>query len=448
MTLRTRLAVAVAVLVAGAIALSGVLTVVTARRELTSEVDDFLRVRVESLRAVEDLAESREGRPFRPPGRVFFDQADAVTQLLGPGGGVALAGQIALPVDDIDVAIADHAAASRIRSVSVDGIDYRVITSPIGRVGAIQIGRDLSEVDNALEGLTRRTIVLGVIGAGLAAVVAWLLAARLSRPVARLTSAAEHVAATQDLAATIDVEGSDEVARLAGSFNTMLQALDTSRRQQHRLVMDASHELRTPLTGIRTNIELLQRARSLPAEERDEVLAAVGSEVVELTALVSELVDLATESSRPEEPIHQVDVSTVVSDVVERFRRRSGREIVIDSKDSVIAAMRVGAIDRAVSNLVDNAIKFSPDASPVEIAVAGRRVTVRDHGEGIAPADRPHIFDRFYRSTDTRTMPGSGLGLSIVAEIVRGHGGEVFVADPDEGPGIIVGFELGQPPSY
>jgi two-component system sensor histidine kinase MprB len=442
MTLRTRLTVAVAVLVAASIAVSGALTVVTARGELVDEVDDFLRRRVDSLLVVDDLADDRRGRPIRPSA-LFFDQADAVTQVIGPDGSLRLEGQILLPIDDADTVIAARAGApSRIRTVEVDGVGYRMITASLRGGGALQVARDFTEVQDALGGLTRRTIALVIVGSALAALVAWLLASRLSRPVAALTRAAEHVADTQDLSASIHIDDTGEVGRLAGSFNTMLRALDTSRRQQHRLVMDASHELRTPLTSLRTNVDLLRRASKLPDEDRAEIVDAVSDEVDELTSLVTELVELATESSRPEEPVVDVDLGRLAADVAERFRRRSGRSVSVTASGAAVVGVRVSALDRALSNLVDNALKFSPADSPVDIGVEGSKVLVRDRGPGIPLSDRDHVFDRFYRSTATRSLPGSGLGLAIVGEIVSGHGGRVFVEDPAEGPGVIVGFEL------
>ncbi len=444
MTLRSRLTVAVAVAVAVAIALSGLLTVLSARGELNGEVDMFLRRRVDTLQSLDASLADRQGRPIRPPGPLFFDQADAVTQILDPAGSVRVSGQVALPVDDRDVAIAGARMPSTIHSVTVGGIAYRMMTAPLRSGGAVQVARDTSEIDAAISGLTRRAIVFGVIGAGLAALVAWLLASRLTRPVAQLTSAAEHVARTQDLSASIEVSGSDEVGRLASSFNTMLAALETSRRQQHRLVTDASHELRTPLTSLRTNVELLLRAPSMADPQRAEILGAVNEEVDELASLVTELVDLATESSRPEEPLVETDLGVLVHEVAERFRRRSGRDIRVEATTASVVPLRAAAIDRAVSNLIDNAVKFAPAATVVDVTVTGHRVSVRDRGEGIAVADRAHVFDRFFRSTRARTLPGSGLGLAIVAEIVERHGGTVFADAPaDGGSGAVVGFDLG-----
>lgn len=254
--------------------------------------------------------------------------------------------------------------------------------------------------------------------------------------------AAEHVARTQDLSATIEVRGDDEVGRLATSFNTMLGALQTSRQQQQRLVMDASHELRTPLTSLRTNIDLLRRAKSMSADGSEEVMQDVSRELDELSVLVAELVELSTSSRRPEEPIGLIDLELLASNVAERSERRLGRTVHVTTKNTLELHGHASLVERAVWNLVENVVKFSRPGSEVDLEVNGGRVQVRSRGPGIAEADRMLIFDRFYRAIETRSEPGSGLGLSIVADIVAAHNGRTFVEEPLDGPGAIVGFEI------
>ena len=451
MSLRSRLALSVALLVAVAIGLSGGLTVLNAQNELRNEVDDFLTDRAGQLvpfaPGLERLVGGRPGGPGREIGRDFLDRPDAVTQVLDESGEVLLAGDPGLPVSADDQRIADARSGTEqrrpfLRTVEVDGARYRVITAPVRSGGAVMIARDLAEVDDVVSGLARRTVALGLIGAGVAALIAWWLASRLTRPIGELTAAAGHVAATQDLSASIPRSGDDEVGRLAASFNTMLEALDTSRRQQQRLVMDASHELRTPLTSLRTNVDLLRRGGDRDPAIRGEILADVGGELDELTALVGELVELATSSRRPDEPLERVGLAEVVESVAERARRRSGRSIdVIVDRPAQVSGRR-SLLERAVSNLVDNAVKFSPADEPVTISVIGGEVSVRDHGPGIADEDLPHVFDRFYRAVATRSTPGSGLGLAIVHDVVTDHGGEVFAATAHDDAGAVVGFRL------
>ena len=380
-----------------------------------------------------------------PFGAGRFSEDDAIAQVVVPDGSVFALTDIELPVDLDDVDEVIRTGEPVLANVDVDGIEHRVLTTDLpGVEAAVMIGRDISEVNAALDGLTRRALITGAIGAVVAAIAGWVVGGRLSRPVRDLTLAAEHVAVTQDLAAPIGASGgNDEVGRLSRSFDTMLTALDTSRRQQQRLVMDASHELRTPLTSIRTNIDLLRRARSLDEDERTQVLDDVGRELDELGTLVAELVELSTSSRRPDEPVTAVDLGVAAEEVVARARRRFGRDVELTTNGAATVDGRRSLLDRAIWNLVDNAAKFSPEGSTIDVHVVGGTVLVRDRGPGIAPEDRDQVFDRFYRSAAARSAPGSGLGLSIVADIVDAHGGSCFVREPDDDAGgAIVGFDV------
>ncbi len=252
----------------------------------------------------------------------------------------------------------------------------------------------------------------------------WAFARRLVRPIEHLRDAAERIARTQDLDAPVPETGGGEVGSLATSFSTMVDALAVSKRQQQQLVTDASHELRTPLTSLRTNAELLDRAGQLDADQQARAVQGIRLEVNELTDLVSELVELATDRG-DDESAEDVSLRALADDVAERARRRTGREItVVDDGHPGTVFVRPHMADRALANLVDNAAKYSP--GPIEIVITGRRVEVRDEGPGIAPEDQPHVFDRFYRSATARTEPGSGLGLAIVQQIIERHGGTVW----------------------
>lgn len=307
----------------------------------------------------------------------------------------------------------------------------------------MQIARDLSEVRAAVSGMVRSFLLLGLAAIAAGILLGWGLASRLTKPITRLSKAAKHVAKTQDLQAYIDLDDGDlEVRALANSFNVMLQALSKSRQQQRRLVADASHELRTPLTSLRTNIEVLSRSKTITADERASIIDDLQSEIKDLSLLVEEIVELATAKSRKEEEFAEIDLSEIALDVVEKFQRRSGRNIQLTSSGNSIRYVQGSGIDRAVSNLIDNAIKFSPENSTVIVSVVDGRLSVRDFGLGIDDKDGPHLFDRFFRSVEARDLPGSGLGLSIVQEIIKAHGGEVFVEKPKDGVGTIVGFSI------
>ncbi len=356
----------------------------------------------------------------------------------------------ALPIDDDDL---EQAAADdddgdldsvHLHTVSVDGNDYRVITIPWGTNGALQAARDLDDVSEVLAGMRWRLILAGLGATILAMAVGWFVAARISRPIRRLSAVAEQVTSTRDLTLPVPVSGTGEVADLGRSFSTMMTALSTSLDQQQRLISDASHELRTPLTALRTNVEALEMFDTIPESERREMLSDIRVEVEELSHLTAELVDLATDQNPVDEPITTVDLVAVAREVAQRAARRSGRAITVNDLGGNPVDGRVGSLQRAVSNLVENAVKYSPEGTSVEIDVDGGSVRVRDHGPGIDDVDRPHVFERFYRAIGTRALPGSGLGLAIVAKAAVEHGGTTFVANAPDG-GAIVGFDIPTP---
>jgi len=417
-----------------------------AQRELHQEVDQFLERRAhavaEVLQRPADLALQRErgARPFI--GRIPLADFDAHIQILNRDGRPIFAiSNVRLPVAAEDGQIAEGAGESARRTVRLDGQRYRIVTAPLGGNGAVQVARDLGETDRVLNDLLRRTIPLGMILAAAAAAMAWLLARRALRPVEQLTRAAEHVAQTQELAGTIEVTRDDEVGQLARSFNSMLEALQASRRQQQQLVTDAGHELRTPLTSIRANIEILQRAGEPDEAERERIFVDVNTEIRELSELVRELVELAGDAGAGDEPASLLDLAELADDAADRARRRTGREVTTEMVGDCTIRGRPGALERAIDNLVGNAAKFSPADTPIRIRSEGGRLEVHDSGPGISPADRPLVFERFYRTEDARSAPGSGLGLAIVKQIIERHAGRVF-ADSSPAGGAAVGFEL------
>jgi two-component system, OmpR family, sensor histidine kinase MprB len=357
---------------------------------------------------------------------------------------VCIRGGIDLPVSDIDRDIARHGGEARLRTVTVKGTHYRILTIPWRAGGALQSARSLAETESVLASLRLRLFLLSLAGIVAAALLGWAFARRLVRPIEHLRDAAERIARTQDLDAPVPETGGGEVGSLAASFSTMVDALAVSKRQQQQLVTDASHELRTPLTSLRTNAELLDRSGQLDAEQRARAVQGIRLEVNELTDLVSELVELATDRGDDETP-EGVGLRALADDIADRARRRTGRDItVVGDGHAGTVFVRPHMAERALTNLVDNAAKYSRGA--IEIVITGCRVEVRDDGPGIAPEDQPHVFDRFYRSATARTEPGSGLGLAIVKQIIERHNGTVWAETRDEG-GAVVGFELPPAPS-
>ena len=448
MSLRLRLALIVAVIFAVVVVGCVYAAHLSASHELRAETDRFLQSRADDprLQAGFRFNPNNPGGQFQlpntnddntqPPQRRFV-QPDVVVQTINTDGTVRTASTPRLPVDNRDAALAGTSEPPRLRTVTVDGTPYRVITVHTPD-GAVQLARSIKETDDVLSSLDIRLLLIALGGTAMAALLAWLIARRIVRPIEQLTGATEAVAATQDLEREITVERRDELGRLATSFNTMLVALRTSREQQKRLVMDVSHELRTPLTALRTNIEVLQRNTALDDTQRAEMLGEVENELHELGDLVAELVDLATDA-RTEEPMQRVDLAELADRAVTRFRRRTGREITLTVDGQTEVTARPGAIERAISNLVENACKFS--TAPVEVRVDGHRVDIADRGPGIATEDREHVFDRFYRATNARTMPGSGLGLSIVKQIADLHAGSIELL-PRDGGGTIARLTL------
>ena len=441
MSLRWRLLAVFAVLGALAIGAANVTAWLSTSNELRGEVDDFL------VQRGNEILEGRRQLPQGPggfgnggpPGTPGTFAPDVVTQVLDENGAIEQSVGQALPVDDADRAVAAGTDDARLSTVSVDGVELRVLTVHLRGGGAVQIARELTETDDVLTALAGRLALITLTGAALAGLVGWLVARRITGPVRALADTAEQVAATQDLTTPIPVQGDDEVGRLARSFNTMLGALSDSRRQQQQLIQDASHELRTPLTSLRTSAELLERGPDIDPDERDRLLAVVASESKELSELVTELVDLATEQ-RAAAPYTEVALDEIVGRAVRQSRDRTGREIALSTAPALVAGDAV-LLERVVRNLLDNADKFSPAGTPVEVTLvtagAAARLVVADHGPGIPAEDQERVFDRFYRSAATRTLPGSGLGLAIVAQVVDAHGGEVRAGGRDGGGAVL-----------
>ncbi|HMQ26711.1 MAG TPA: HAMP domain-containing sensor histidine kinase, partial [Acidimicrobiales bacterium] len=454
MTLRARLAVVVAGAVAAAIVVAVGVAWVATHHSLRSEIDDALSdraVALAALPAVQDYVQrdlqgaSRPGVPRRDvPGiRAALIQDLSIQLLTVDGRTLSLAGS-PMPVRPVDRAIVSAGVGSAERNARVEGSHFRVVTQAVEGGGAVQVGRAVDGTDRTLRSLAVVLVTTALVGVLAAALLGLIVAKRALRPLDHLSDAAERVARDQDLTAPLPpATADDEVGRLTRSFNTMLAALATSRAQQQRLVHDASHELRTPLTSLRTTIELLRRAdRSpdddLPADQRTELYDHALDELDELTLLSSELVELATDARSGDEPVRPVALGEVAEAVAARARRRTGRQVVVAADSSAVSG-RPAAIERAVSNLVDNAGKWSPPGTPIEVDVTDGVVRVRDHGPGIPLEDRDRVFERFARGRDAQSVPGSGLGLAIVRQVAVDHGGWAWIEEPEDGgPGTVV----------
>jgi two-component system, OmpR family, sensor histidine kinase MprB len=435
-----RIALASATGVALAVVLASGLVYVVAKGQLRAPVDETLARRQTQILLRPPLAQvPLAGGEIGLTIQAEFGEA-GYTQLVTADGrsGIPVRQEVTLPIDDRVLAVAEGTDPAFWSDAEVEGEHLRIFTFNGDPGLAWQVARPLTEVDQSLQRLGALLLLIAVGGIALAAVLGLLISRTALAPVTRLTETAERVSVTGDLSERIDVaEGSDELSRLATSFNTMLGALEDSTRAQRQLVADASHELRTPLTSLRTNIEVLAANRDLPDEDRNRLLSDVVEQLEEMTTLISELIELARAEQQSVEP-EDLRLDLLTSDAIERVRRnRPGVAFSTRLEESVVRGVPA-TLERAIGNLLDNAAKWSPPGSTVEVEVSDGSVAVRDHGPGIADEDLPYIFNRFYRARSARGMPGSGLGLAIVRQVAEAHGGEVRAERANGGGTLMV----------
>jgi two-component system sensor histidine kinase MprB len=337
-------------------------------------------------------------------------------------------------------AVAAGKRASFLSDATAGGTHVRVLTERVGGGGVVQVAFPLTDVDRTLSHLELLLAIVSLGGIALASALGLLVSKAALVPVRRLTSAAERVTDTRDLRHRMEATDDGELGRLAASFNTMLAALERSQVAQRQLVSDASHELRTPLTSIRANLDALAVGERLTKHERARAIAAARAQLAELTVLVGDLVDLSkTEVDAVEVEAVRLDLAT--AEAIERARVHAPDwRFELHALPCLVAAAPA-RLDRAIANLLDNAVKWGPPGGPVEVLVRDGRLDVRDHGPGIDPEDLPHVFDRFYRARGSRGLPGSGLGLAIVRQVAETHGGNARAAN-DSGGGARLTLEL------
>lgn len=441
-TARLSLALRVAILttlsVAMTLAAVSAIVYVTVAAEFKSSLDDSMLRRANDAVAADYVPSEKN------------DAEDALT---GVKAFVVRGGELFAPAADRDFPFDHHEVAVSIgteersmRTVKYKGISYRVVAVSASPGVALVLAQPMESIERALDRLKVILLLSSAAGVALAGIAGWAVAANGLRPVRRLTAATEHVARTQELTPiAVSGSGSDELARLTTSFNSMLQALDASQHRQRQLVADAGHELRTPLTSLRTNIELIGQAadnvdRSLSTDERHEIMGDVRSQLEEMTTLVGDLVELARDEPMRRDP-EPLDFADVVAQSVHRVRLRAPNVTFDVVLKPWMVFGEAQLLERAVTNLLDNAAKWSPNGSVVQVRLDDGTLTVADQGPGIDAADLPHVFDRFYRSSEARTLPGSGLGLSIVRRAADRHGGIVEATIGAEG-GTLFTFTL------
>ena len=434
MTFRTRLALASAVAVAAAIAVASLVSYGLVRAQLRSSIDDALRARARHVQVPADGSLGDFGLPDP-----LLGGAGGYAQLVTASGGVFRRPDARIPLPSEGARrVAAGTRDPFFEDATVADTHVRILTVQYAPGIAVQIARPLDEVDRTLNRLAGYLTAISAGGIVLGALLGLLVSRTAVSPVRRLTETAEHVTATRDLSQRIETPGKDELGRLADSFNSMLSALDDSLRSQTQLIADASHELRTPLTSLRTNVEVLQRGTELPEDERARILAEIRCQAEELTELLGDLLDLSRSEEVQPEP---VQLDEVVASAIDRTRRSSNGVGFNTRLEPTTIAGVPNRLERAIANLLENAVKWSPEGGKVDVELEGGELLVRDHGPGIDPEDLDRVFDRFYRAPAARSVPGSGLGLAIVRQVVDEHGGSVSAENaPDGGARFRVRF--------
>ena len=323
------------------------------------------------------------------------------------------------------------------------GTHLRVLTLGTGARGAVTVALPLTQVDGELHHILLILVLVGVAGIALAVLLGALVARTALTPIARFARRTEQLTGDPDLSRRLEVSGRDELARLAASFNATLEELERSSAAQRHLIADAGHELRTPIASLRANIQVLQDAARLAPEDREALRRDIIDELDELTALVSDVAELARGSRDGELAADDVRLDEIVAGAVERTRRRCDLNFEVSLQPTVVRGAGE-RINRAVTNLLDNARKWSPPGGLVEVRLRDGVLCVRDQGPGFEEADLPHVFERFYRADAARGLPGSGLGLAIVRQAAEAHHGFVR-ADNAPGGGARIEVSFGVP---
>ena len=446
MSLRRRIGVIAAASVAVAVLIAALVCYVVVRDQLRSQVDSALRQQEAVIRESGTLPSPLPGIPASAGGPAQYAQI-----VLANGGRPLSAGQgnITIPVSSRDREIAQSQSGSFMSDVYVGHDHLRVLTfaalfhfDGVTVPAALQLARPLNGIDRVLSNLRVVLLLVFLGGIVLAAGLGRLAARRALAPLAEVAQAAQHIGETDDLSNRIRVHADDEVGRLAIRFNSMLDRLEGSRaeldesvRAQRQLVADASHELRTPVTSLRTNVEVLLAGGELDPEDRQRLLADVVEQSEELTALVTDLIELAR-GDQPGYATEDVRLDAIAAESIARLHRNSPQIQVHSHLQPVTLDGVPARLERAINNLLDNAARHSPPGGVIEVTVDGDGVHVRDHGTGVDEQDLPYVFDRFFRGTNSRGRQGSGLGLAIVRQVTEQHGGTATAANAPDGGAV------------
>ncbi len=362
-------------------------------------------------------------------------------------------------VEPIDIEIASEEESAQFSNRVIAGRRYRFLTAPVqarkdntGRLArlsksnggpglAIVIGHDVGAMNTQLERLSFGFVLLGLLGIALSAVAALVAVRAGTRSLTELHEITSSFSARGESMRSVPITGPPDIARLSMSFNTMLDSLRESRASQQRMIDDAAHELRTPLTSMQTNLDILARARGLSDSERTEITDALLNQFHELRALVDDLGILAEQHTHVPQDFRMVDLRDISCRAMERAQRRTTSVQLQAQFESFSVLAQPELLERAIVNVLDNAIKFSPADSLVTVSLRDGILSIADQGPGVPEHERHRVFDRFWRSDETRSTSGSGLGLAIVSDIVREHRGSVELTE-NAGGGSLVSIRL------
>jgi two-component system sensor histidine kinase MprB len=447
MSLRRRIAGAAALSVAGAAIAVAVIGYVTTRSHLIGEVHGELRARAEQFLGPHRGLGGPGGGPaagqrqpadrpgFQVPGPPALGGAGGYFQVVEPNGSVAFGGE--LPVTQRVLSIARTGSGSFFSDARVRGTHVEIYTVwDADDHHVVQVALPLTADDSVLNGLLLPYGLLIGGGVLLAVLLGLAISRSALRPIDRFVRQTEDVTSSLDRPARLEEAGAVELRRLAASFNETLDALERSIEAQRQLVADASHELRTPIAALRSNIQIFLESDRLPEEDRVGLQQSILAELDELTQVVADVLELAR-GSTPTSRHESIELDTLVREAVERtLRRASDLRFDLRLEPTVIAG-DPDRVNRAVTNLVDNARKWSPPDGEIEITLDGGVLSVRDHGPGFNERDLPHVFDRFFRADGARRMPGSGLGLAIVKQAAEAGGGRAEASNSDGGGALV-----------
>ncbi len=443
MPLRRRISLVAATTVAFAVAIAVVVCFIAVRDQMVGQIDSELRSQANSGQGQPNPANDYPNLSANAGGPTPYGRVVWTTGRTSPIQGMA---DLQFPQTAVAERVASGQSGPYLTDVWVDGAHLRMYTfrAVVGDQGyvAVQLARPLAAVDNVLS--TLKWILLGVfmLVVALAAILARLATRRVLKPLAEVTATAQLIGETDDLSQRIDVHEDDEVGQLAGSFNEMLERLESSRAEldssvtaQRQLVADASHELRTPVTSLRTNVEVLLSGARLEDDDRDRLLADIVEQSEELSALVTDLIEVARGDTPPTN-VEDTRLDRLVEEGIDRARRNTVDVEFVEDLRAVSVQGSPERLMRAINNLLDNAALHGGRRGPVEVTVDETGLTVRDHGDGIPEADLSHVFDRFFRGANSRSRQGSGLGLAIVSQVAQQHHGTITAANAPDGGAV------------